>query len=630
MNHSPASPSELPNISDLRQDHPRLLIGNDLSERLKARQRSSLEKRFWKFFKEQGEALAEKPPLRFEKWGQRILHLSREALSRISIWGLLYRIERETCYVARIQEEMKAIAAFPTWNPHHYLDVGEMSLAFALGLDWLWEEFSNEQRDTYLQQLYKYGLEPSLDEDSPYNWWITYQNNWNPVCHAGMIGAALLYADVDPSLAQRIIRRAVTNLPTAQAETDPDGVYPEGPSYWRYGTHFTALAISLLNHAFGHSFGLQDHESFQKSIEFQALSITPTGRYYNYYDSREDAPFAPVSAFFAATYENPLALQYFRHGLEKTLDEGIPLDGFNTGREFPFIAVWDPFPKLETSNASSVELPRVWQGQGDNPVVFIRESHENPDSFYLGYKGGNARISHAHMDSGSFIYEDEGVRWAIDLGMQEYNSLESKGVGLWDRRQEGDRWRIFRLGPYSHNQLLIEDQLHKIDGRALLSPVEETKTLIQGTVDLTELFPNLTASFQRHYRVHQNKVLEITDELSGLQIGGGHESRYHAGLHWRMLTQAVVQIDEATALLSQEGNRCYLKIHNPKILGEFQFRHQPVDPPPQYWDALNPGVSAIDLWLRGNAAGKRKLTVLLSTDPQALAEVESHLDPLED
>lgn len=614
-------------ISDLRREHPRLLLSAEASDQLKNRRRTSLEARYWGFLSRRGEALRELPPVRYEKKGLRLLHISREVLTRIQTWALLYRVEGKEVYRNRILQEMEAVADFPDWNPSHFLDVGEMAMAFAIGLDWLWEELESNQRQALLQTLFRMAIEPSLDEENPYNWWIKYQNNWNPVCHSGLIAAAILYADEDPSVAEYVIQRAVKCLPTAQAETDPDGVYPEGPTYWKYGTHFTAIAISLLNHAFGKSFGLQDHESFQKSVEFHALSVAPTGSHYNYYDSGDTYQFAAVTAFFAAVYENPVAIQSFRKGLEALMEYEDPPDGFNVGREIPMIAVWDPFLVLERFKETQPDLPTVWQGRGENPVVFIRESFQNPESFFLGYKGGNARVSHAHMDSGSFIYEDEGVRWAIDLGMQNYMSLESKGVGIWDRRQEGDRWRIFRLGPYSHNQLLIEDQLHQIKGRALLRPVETSEDLIQGTADLTELFPNLIASYQRHYRVHQYKVLEITDEITGLRIGGDHESRYNSGLHWRMLTRATVHMNTSTALLCQGGKLCYLKIANPDSLDPFQFLTQPVDPPPQYWDEYNPGVSAIDLWLRGDESGKRSLTILLSTDPDALAEVESALSP---
>ena len=35
------------------------------------------------------------------------------------------------------------------------------------------------------------------------------------------------------------------------------------------------------------------------------------------------------------------------------------------------------------------------------------------------------------MDAGSFVFELNGVRWAIDPGVQDYNALEQAGFDLW-------------------------------------------------------------------------------------------------------------------------------------------------------------------------------------------------------
>ena len=39
------------------------------------------------------------------------------------------------------------------------------------------------------------------------------------------------------------------------------------------------------------------------------------------------------------------------------------------------------------------------------------------------------------MDVGSFVFDSDGVRWAMDFGQQEYESLESKTLisGVMDR-----------------------------------------------------------------------------------------------------------------------------------------------------------------------------------------------------
>ena len=98
--------------------------------------------------------------------------------------------------------------------------------------------------------------------------------------------------------------------------------------------------------------------------------------------------------------------------------------------------------------ASRIDLDEVispkgntWHSIGTTPVYIYRSGWNYKTDTYLGVKGGTASTSHAHMDAGSFIYEQAGVRWAMDLGMQDYYSLESKGVDLWNTKQYSQRWQ---------------------------------------------------------------------------------------------------------------------------------------------------------------------------------------------
>ena len=68
----------------------------------------------------------------------------------------------------------------------------------------------------------------------------------------------------------------------------------------------------------------------------------------------------------------------------------------------------------------------------------------------MGFKGGSPGTNHAHMDVGSFVVDMQGVRWAVDLGGQGYHGLESRGVDLWNRGQDSERWTVFRLNNFGH------------------------------------------------------------------------------------------------------------------------------------------------------------------------------------
>lgn len=114
---------------------------------------------------------------------------------------------------------------------------------------------------------------------------------------------------------------------------------------------------------------------------------------------------------------------------------------------------------------SNIQPPscRFWHNGGKTPVFIYRGGWNSKKDSYLAVKGGSPLTSHAHMDAGSFIYEREGIRWGIDLGMQNYLSLESRGVNLWDQSQEGQRWEVFRLGNMAHNTLTINNKRHLVN-----------------------------------------------------------------------------------------------------------------------------------------------------------------------
>ena len=73
-------------------------------------------------------------------------------------------------------------------------------------------------------------------------------------------------------------------MPHALVQYAPDGVYPEGSTYWGYGTGFSVLTIAMLESAFGHDFGISGVPGFMESAMFRSLCNAPSGWYYNFAD----------------------------------------------------------------------------------------------------------------------------------------------------------------------------------------------------------------------------------------------------------------------------------------------------------------------------------------------------------
>ena len=52
-----------------------------------------------------------------------------------------YRMTKDPAILKRAELELLAISKFSDWNPSHFLDVAEMTMAAAIGYDWLYSDY---------------------------------------------------------------------------------------------------------------------------------------------------------------------------------------------------------------------------------------------------------------------------------------------------------------------------------------------------------------------------------------------------------------------------------------------------------------------------------------------------------
>jgi hypothetical protein len=217
------------------------------------------------------------------------LGISRDFLHRVNMLAMVYRLEKDPRMLNRINEEVISACNFPTWNPRHFLDVGEMSLAIALALDWTAGKLPKSTIELAKSALIEKGIKPSWPEDGSTPGWVNNTNNWNQVCNAGMIAASIAVAESEPELAAKTIHRSINGMNNALHEYAPDGAYPEGPIYWGYGTQFSVVTAAMFESAFGTDFGLAEFPGFKESAVYAMMTISPTNRLYNYADCNENA-----------------------------------------------------------------------------------------------------------------------------------------------------------------------------------------------------------------------------------------------------------------------------------------------------------------------------------------------------
>ena len=76
-----------------------------------------------------------------------------------------------------------AVCNFSDWNPSHYLDVAEMAMAVAIGLDWSYADLPKETINMAELALIDKGIKPSWINGGKNASWAKNNNNWNQVCN---------------------------------------------------------------------------------------------------------------------------------------------------------------------------------------------------------------------------------------------------------------------------------------------------------------------------------------------------------------------------------------------------------------------------------------------------------------
>ena len=570
----------------LETSHPRLFLKNGEEPAVMAAvEKSPAVKRMHDAVMDCADASLTKPPVTRQMIGIRLLETSRESLKRVFALSYAYRMTGNMRYAGRAEQEMLACCAFSDWNPSHFLDVAEMAVSMSIGYDWLYDVLSPDTREKVEKALFEKAFRPLETDVQP---WYEWTSNWNSVCNAGVTLAALAVYECAPEQCGRIISRSLESNRKALSVYAPDGAYPEGAMYWGYGSSFEIMMMAALESVCGTDFGLAGSPGFLKSGYFLQAMLTPGGGSFNY----SDASYANISnpmVFWIAGKTGDTSLLYNLLGYPGCND-----GSFLEDRTLPFAVI----------SASGLDLEHVsppvwntWYGRGETPVFVYRSGWESFEDTYFGIKGGTPSSGHAHMDGGSFIYERDSVRWALDLGMQDYGSLEKYGLDIWNLGQDSDRWKVFRYGNTGHNTVSVMNAMHCASGRAEIVDTMASVSEKGAVVDLSGLFPQFG-------RVTRKAVLDAEDNLcleDVFENGGSRQT-----VVWIMNTEAVPEIvsDDAVRLTCR-GHEMSVKF---RATSPFNLKILPADPPAEY-DAPNPGVMQVCLVMDTRVRKTEKIKV---------------------
>ncbi|MCC7336700.1 MAG: heparinase II/III family protein [Pirellulaceae bacterium] len=530
--------------------------------------------------------------------GRRLLRESRRCLERLLNLSMAYQLTGETKYVERGRQEMLAVAALSDWNPSHFLDVAEMTLAMAIGYDWMFDALDQTSRDTIREAIKHKGV--SLPFETKHNKWVTASNNWGQVCHCGLTAGALAIFEDEPELAAKTVFNAIQNVPRSMKAFAPKGSYPEGPGYWAYGTGFNVVLLATLDSVLGSDFGLSEAQGFDQTGQYPSLMTGPSGDAFNYADGGASRGPEPTLYWFAQRYGRSDWLLGEDARLRAEIDRFKPNDaGAGGNRLLPLALLWINGSENELQEAD-IKMPLNWQSESSTPVAVHRSSWTDPNATFVGLKAGSPSAPHGQMDIGSFVLDADGVRWAIDLGAEGYHGIESRGMNLWSAAQESDRWTIFRQSNSGHNTLVIDGKLQIAKGHAEIVEFSVDPKSPHTVADLSAVYKGQADSVRRSVTLLPSREVRIEDSLTGLAPG--------SHVRWGMITRAEVGAGaDATLRLQQQAQRLTLTIAEP--LGA-TWTTVNTEKPRHEWDSANPGTTMVAFEVVAPEDGKLRLVVV--------------------
>ena len=535
-------------LARLRAGHPRLLLTDgELARALDAAKADPLRAALHARIVEQAAADLSAPPLVRELKGPRLLDTSRAAIQRILTCAMAYRLTGDGRFLAKARGDLMAVSAFADWNPSHFLDVAEMSFAVAVGYDWLYPALPEGDRAALRSALVGKALvfAPAAyaagGPRDPRLFFATARMNWNPVCNGGLLAAALAIADEEPDLARRVVDGVRRSLPLAMEAYRPDGAYPEGPSYWSYGTTYNVIILALLEGALGTDYGLGAAPAFDRTAFYRTAVEGPTGLVFNYADGGGEIEGTPAYAWLALRYGDRAALEWSRHLLR------TEIDGRHFDRFLALHAAWFPGPP-QGSGGAVAALPLCVHFRGGADIALFRSAWNDPGALFLGFKAGDNSTNHAHLDLGSFVLESDGVRWAVDLGPDEYNLPGYFGAG---------RWSYFRLNNRSHNTVTPGDALQDPKAVAPIVAFSDAGARPFAVADLTAAYPDAARRILRGVALPGRSQVLVQDEFTALRPG--------TPVRWAMVTgeRVALSADGRTAELTRGGRRLRIQVLEP-------------------------------------------------------------------
>lgn len=495
----------------------------------------------------QADKICEQEPISFlYDDNLRTLNTAKKLESRMFLIGFAYQLTGARKYSDCAWENLNALSDFPDINPGHPIDTGSYGVGIAIGYDWCFEAFTENQRRTIRENSLRlhltviaegfYGRIPArttaelpINLIGIYNKWISNYNIW---VNSGSLMMSLAFMDTYPETCADLLWHSIRSLEYPFKNLYPDGAWIESSGYWEIVSRCMAYVFGTLDTIYRTDFNLSRFPGTDKTGLTNMMLRGMTGN-YNYHDATPSKTYAGYTMSFLGKYFNQPELLAARYAtLKKKFDKNMASDDI-----YVFDALYyDPNVKIEEIK----KLPRTNVVQGLEAFT-VHEDYTDYNGLFFASHGGPVTFYHSHNDNGDFVFDLNGVRWACALGSEDYNSSLCSA----------EKYRVRTEG---HNTITINNGLtlnQLADTYNRIISYDEREGGAFAVYDMSSSYAD-SDSFLRGFYIGDNyRTLTIRDEIS--------LNNNNSEIYWFMHTQASAEIiDDHTVVLSHSGKTIVL------------------------------------------------------------------------
>ncbi len=322
----------------------------------------------------------------------------------------------------------------------------------------------------------------------------------------------------------------------------PNGGYYESVGYSTYGLGTFTTALVGMKNSFGGFYGLEKAKGFAE-YGYSLTFLQSTDWNVCYHDGSTGYVETNLAETFSYLFDDPnqAALAQRQKNLMNRSKDISELFFYTMATE----------GKEDRINLDALGTDRYFYGA---EAGGFSSDMNVADPTFVGIHGGLTNIPHDMLDLGQFFFESDNVKWATDLGSDDYNItgyFEEGGYRLYRKRPEGENCIVLNPqvdpeGYYGQN----------LGARAELIMLDMNKPKgAMAAYDLTSAYARDANKYVRGYYFGDDRnSLIVQDELS---LKGNTE------FYWFMQTGAEIEIlsNNQARLKSSSGKTLLVDVY---------------------------------------------------------------------